>query len=94
MAVVTSYVCDRCKHEQQSNAKPREMFVIGIGIHWVQHRPEKLNLAHQQLWCDNCCKEVGIRAEVQFRELNAPEPSRPTFESMLREIIREEISNA
>jgi len=91
MAVVTKYICDRCKAE---HADPREMFVVGIGLYWVTQRPENQSLSHQQLWCDGCLRTVGIRTEPRKFAPGVPEPARPTFESMLRAIIREEIENA
>ena len=106
MGIVTTHTCDRCGHTQDQFGivdkngwrKMRTIRLIAyhnpVGDNMAYYRPPNYeDSQHQVLWCEACCVEVGI---VRVVKRGAQPPSLPEtpLEDMLREIIREEISNA
>ena len=83
--IVTTYTCDRCNHQQTTYD---QMWEVKID---VQHLNSHTRLSQQhQLWCRKCLTEVGLLIPARDPAKTEP-PPQPSFEDMLREIIREEI---
>lgn len=86
--IVTTYTCDKCGREQTES---KQMWEIGISARestikfnkWVATPKESV------LWCRSCVVKLGL---LPSAENDPPKPvPTPTFEDMLREIIREEM---
>jgi hypothetical protein len=45
---------------------------------------------HQQEWCRACVEEFDLLPRIELKDVPKPEPA-PTFEDLLREIVREEV---
>lgn len=86
--ITTTYKCDRCGHEQQSDASPRQLWQIGIRFVTM---PSSLRgydgrCGEDQLWCRNCLETIGAVPRVNSA---APIPAPPSFEDLIRELVRE-----
>lgn len=95
MAVTVTYSCDRCEHSQTNPEQPRMMRSVIFGFANSLHDTtlsQYTHTKHQKMWCDSCLKEVGL-IEKPKKEQTAVYVA-PTFEEMLREIMREEIQEA
>lgn len=86
--IVTTYTCDKCGKTQ---TEPKQMWELGIVAReqtahfgrWVGTPKESA------LWCRSCVVKLGL---LPSTENDPPKPTpTPTFEDMLREIIREEM---
>lgn len=86
MAIVTTYACDRCGHQQNSG---EQMWDIGVGIQpTAQYKPIEY-LKGKSLWCRACV--VGVLGLLPKNNDDPPPPSpAPTLEDMIRQIVREE----
>lgn len=85
----TIYTCDRCKAEQDTS---NQLWHVGISLKYYNQTRTERSAHHEQLWCRQCCANVGI-AFVPERQLSTT-PAEPTLEDMIREIIRQEIPAA
>lgn len=87
--ITTTYKCDRCGHEQNTND---QMWTIKVFIdhhgHDSQWSFNKINV----LWCRACVDEVGFLGKPSTP--NVQEATRGTLEDSFREIVREEIANS
>lgn len=86
MAVEIKYVCDKCGHTQ---ATDDQMWSIGIAIVWARGTLSDSNLNKKQLWCRACIEKLGLLPPKP--PAVKPDPA-PTLEDMIREIVREEIT--
>jgi len=79
MSITTTYKCDRCDKEQDTN---NQFWRIEIGVrHSGQSSPNRL--AHMDV-CRFCLEALGFyRNEFPA----APLPPAPTIEELLREIV-------
>jgi hypothetical protein len=80
--------CDRCKKEVE------ELLDVAAGIRTTAYSPYHgsnitINAPFSAEWCSQCCKEVGFRPYKQ-PPLSEKE-KQSTLESLIREIIREEM---
>jgi hypothetical protein len=81
----TTYTCDRCGAEVERG----ELFGIEIvveNVHYYVRREAK----KQKEWCRQCITDAGL---IVYERLVNPEITPPSFEDLVREIIREEIQN-
>lgn len=91
MGIETKYSCDKCGHSQPT-ASQMWHICIGYGSLESNHAPAYYE-THQQMWCRNCMENQGIlRGDNNPKEKIPSEPS-PTLDDILRQIMREEISN-
>lgn len=84
MAITTTYTCDCCK---KSRTDPNGMINIAINYNSAMYGHGQ-NF-HNKLWCSDCCKKFKLYWET-------PDQIKPpiiTLEDVVREIIREEITN-
>lgn len=100
MGIVTIHTCDKCGFAQPSEnggkaPDRRTMHNINITVYdgpiYMSAGNTKVHYA--ALWCEKCLLERHITKPYRRRDDPEPPPT-PSFEDMLREIIREEISNA
>ena len=89
--ITTIYKCDKCGKEQP---KPEQMWWIAIRY---THHGGNINDTYtpnkyqEKLFCRECMEKLGILfSEKQAEKKTVP----PSFEEVLREIIREEIGEA
>ncbi len=87
--IITKYICDRCNHEQDTS---EQMWHLRV---FIDHQyTNARTFAYQQgkreaLWCRPCAeKMVLLPSKIE------PAPEAPSFEDLLRDIVRDEISNA
>lgn len=82
--IETIYTCDRCQKPGSIGTEYREMEVSvkKIGPH-CKHN------AGKKLWCIGCVHHCGIFDPYEVKKEH-PVPV-PTFESLVREIVQEEI---
>lgn len=84
------FICDRCKHEQDSN---KQMWEIGVRFRHHENYQDKMELGHStnntQLWCRKCIEELGY---IEAPKNDPPKPEVfESFEDKIREIVRSEI---
>jgi hypothetical protein len=93
MSVTTTYKCDRCSTEQ---ATPEQFWKLRVELR--SYKPfgnfDSSFAAKEAQWCRKCVETVHLAAPYQHVEDKEPVPPAPTFEEMLREIVREEIQTA
>lgn len=87
MGITTTYECDKCGHEQDTD---EQMWGIGIVVTYPG-KPGNYFSREHKLWCRKCAEELGQLKRLPERK-DKPVPEL-TFEDKLREIIREEIEN-
>lgn len=91
--ITTTYSCDRCGHSQPDS---EQMWSLGIMLEHRQFTPYWAGKAAavQVLWCRKCVESICLlKAAMGAREAkpaHVPETP-PTFEEMIREIVREEV---
>jgi hypothetical protein len=92
--IVTTYMCDNCGHGQSTS---EQMWQVGIAVEhanstsytssaWISKQ-----FQHQQLWCRKCIDAIGLLTPIAKPEGDDSKPTAPTFEEMLRSLIRQEI---
>ena len=84
-------VCDRCNVEKEESEGG--FCDIGIGVreeHYAQFSGATTAFSHQQTWCLDCLRKLGLKPKDRDTPKSQQVPA-PTFEELLREIIREEI---
>ena len=95
MSIITTYKCDRCGCEQDTNQQMWEVAIL------VQYLDENARIKREfkwlprgtPIWCRTCCDVVGLIG--QWKPLEAePQTVAPTLEDKIREIMREEIEAA
>ncbi len=91
-----SYSCDRCGHTQDRDRKfsdeDRWMWKVTLFCHLGDDpKVEDRNLVRQVLWCSSCCDEVGLDNLSGHTEQPVDVADPPSFEDVLRAIIRDEI---
>lgn len=97
MSSITTYKCDRCGGTS-TDREELKLSQIGIGVKRdvgsFYYSPGSYMLQDTQHreaeWCEKCLLEVGVMSPRPKEE--ASTPSFPTLEDLLREIIREEIT--
>jgi hypothetical protein len=92
------YECDRC-HKKAITKEEREVLAlgdvaIGFSIHYTGYNPPAVFAPHR-LWkkeiCRACRKELGcIEEEIRDASKDEKIPV-PSFEDMVREIVRQEM---
>lgn len=89
--ITVIYTCDRCGSAYPTDDK---MWNVGIAVEnrsspgyynrdWLTNK-----FQHQQLWCEICINQVRLKAP---QPRSTTEPTPPTFEDILRAIVREEV---
>ncbi len=92
MSQVTTYKCDVCGKETTRE----DLETVGIGIKKPgSYSYPSLNYYDAQQrekdMCKECRKTFGI--DSVEKKPNVPEPTYPTLEDMIREIVHQEIGN-
>jgi hypothetical protein len=88
MGIETKYKCDCCGHEQD-NAE--QMWNVG-----VYFGPCTLhNLSHEagKIWCRKCMERIGVLSGKENPAQKVPPEPLPTLEGIVRQIMREEITD-
>lgn len=89
--VLTTYICDRCKHKVEDQ---RELFRVVVGLaeyqysYGVAYYHIQNQIHKEKQLCRACLLELGI--VVPNKTETAPATT-PTFDEVIREMIREEI---
>ncbi len=91
MGIDIKYVCDRCKHSQDTD---EQMWWVSLHINNKMHtgsygaaaKPE-----HSKLWCRKCTDHFHLTPQpLEKRDLTIP----PTFEIVLENLISDMVANA
>jgi len=98
MSITMTYKCDRCSAEDTDN-KSVDLKFVGIGIKTPSYsscyleRHFNLQDANRRgmEMCKKCRLELGIEPKAELK--TDPPQNYPSFEEMIREMIREEISS-
>jgi len=82
--ITTTYTCDCCLHIQDNDS----------GMHYIaiNYKDKSYGAGtnfHEKLWCSSCCKKFKL-----YWSPPSPTPVLITLEDVVREMIKEEISNA
>ena len=91
MAVETKYICDRCKHSQES------LVQMWGGSFALAPYGNRAYYDRKVLWCRSCCVELGLIKPSDHLESDkkvTPQefPSLSAqLEAIMREIVRDEI---
>lgn len=94
----TIHICDRCKKQAETkeelDALALHRVILGTDVFYYSHNRDgevaKPHPRWEQQWCLACRKETGLHV-VMEKKYNTPEAEVPTLESMVREIVRQEI---
>jgi hypothetical protein len=91
--IVTTYTCDRCGHSQDEGAENRhnpggfrQMWDVSIELRSYTARfvPDR-----KRLWCQDCCDELRLFESMRDQKPETPPP--PSMESIIRDIMRDEM---
>ena len=87
MPIVTKYVCDRCQHTQDTDD---QMWNLGIYLSGARSYYHSMHTppTRAALWCRACVETIGLLPGEKPAD---PAPAPPTFEDMIRAIVREEV---
>ena len=96
MALVQTYTCDKCGHEQPT---AEQMWTIGVGYRSVDSSYSSYGSntwsSKERMWCRKCLEDAGMVPVVRGTKRDAPAPTKfPAFEDLVRELIREEIASS
>lgn len=92
MSVTTTYKCDRCLSEQTTSD---QFWVIRILVHTYNNGHDVYGGGERTAhWCRKCVEAIHLLAPHMHNQQRTPLPAPPTFEEMLREIVRDEIQSA
>ena len=81
----TILTCDRCREVIDDSG---DFWEVEAGLSRGYSKKE----THRAEWCRRCCVEVGFLPEPSNNpDMLKPQDPLPTLESLIREIIREEI---
>jgi hypothetical protein len=89
--VKIEYICDKCKAVQETYEQFWRV-AIGLGL-FNSYKTEKYDEQRSQQWCRACCEKMGLLRGDNHPEKQVPPAPVPTFEDLLRDLIREEIGN-
>jgi hypothetical protein len=91
--IKTSYICDRCGHEQGT---PTQMWRLGITLihqdttYWKAPEPTT-----KALWCRACCEQFEpLFKNAQPKENQPAPPPQLTLEDLVREIAEQVVQDA
>ena len=95
MPIITAYVCDRCGHSQPTDD---QMWQVGVACHTTRSTVYSLASDYRtfqstRMWCRGCCETVGVLPPAGPRK-GEMAMAQPSFEDIVRDIIREEIEAA
>lgn len=92
MPIMTKYVCDRCKAEQNTG---EQMWHLGIVCTHDGHTSYHGSTTprHTVLWCRKCVEEIGVILPMVLRAEGVEAPQ-PTIEDMIRAIVKQAIDDA
>ena len=94
MSQITTYTCDRCK-KSATDTTTRPLFRVHLEINVPSNvRSDHRVRPKQAEWCADCMDAMGLVECVRVNAVYVPEQPVPTFEDLLREIVREEIQGA
>ena len=92
MGITTTYTCDKCGHSQPTSD---QMWIILVVVNRWTSAPVTIASAYthrKNLWCRKCIEAFGLlpppRNEKNEHVITPP----PTFEEMVRDIVREELA--
>lgn len=91
MTVTITYRCDKCSAEQHT---PEQFWIIQVYVQPLQGSHHSANKNAEQQWCRKCVESVHLLPQRQHKDPPVELPEPPTFEELLREIVREEIAEA
>ena len=93
--IVTTYTCDNCGHSQTTREQmwrwkiqlcSEEPPMYGHSNYPVGER--------EALWCRGCVEKVGLLASAADKEPEDVKAREPSFEELLRAIVRDELQNS
>ena len=87
MSVKTTYTCDLCGATQDT---PEQFWVVEATVRSITSATGYSSTSKLKQWCRACCEVYDILPTINPR-ITDVEP--PTFEDMIREIVREEIGD-
>lgn len=88
--IVTTYSCDRCGSVVSGRDEITTVKIV-VQLSWPTTSGWE---RAKRDFCQKCMKELGLHNDTPPNPAKDNEPPKPTFEDKLREIIREEISEA
>ena len=90
MGITTEYKCDKCEHTQTEVEKPRQMWLVEVGLRGLAgggNLRQNLSSRQEQMWCRNCVEDVHMLVIPKHEnQRKLPEPL--AFEELVREIVR------
>ena len=91
MAVKTQYICDRCGHSQENN---NQMWDFEMNLYNSESRSRGKHRCTTVMWCRTCVEHFGWlpRNPEKQKENPLPIPT-PSLEDLIREIVKDELSN-
>ncbi len=95
MPKIEKFVCDRCGVERDRDVGMVTVVIAqyqGWQSQWMRANPGKPSICHDRLWCVSCVKETGLPKVRDYPPEPAGEP--PTFEGVLRELIRDVVQES
>ena len=95
MSQVTTYTCDRCG-KSATDPKLLPLFAVSVDVSvpiWLRTtwrmRPARAE------WCEACTNAVGFVQRNEVEPMDSPkQPPTPTWDDLIREIVRDEMQNA
>jgi hypothetical protein len=91
MPVITIYQCDKCGAEQPT---PEQFWRVAVTIaSFASHGYHNEIARHSAGWCRKCIEDAHMLPRADDRKAE-PLPEAPTLEDLVREIAREEITEA
>jgi hypothetical protein len=93
------FVCDRCGNSAEEPGAVRALdlheVIIGTRRHWsgqgeLPMPTTALHASWDKQWCLECRKATGL-AVVMEKDYKTPMAEVPSFEDMIREIVRQEL---
>ncbi|HEY1900741.1 MAG TPA: hypothetical protein VGG49_13215 [Steroidobacteraceae bacterium] len=91
MTVTITYVCDKCGEVEMDSD---QFWKVGVTIQNYRNHHHGSSQKHEQQWCRKCVEAAHLLPPQQHKQQHIELPEPPTLEDLVREIAREEISDA
>ena len=91
MGITTTYTCDKCGHSQTQS---EQMWYIEIHVnsHYNVRSIADSYAKVKKLWCRKCVEALGFLPAPKDKKNEHVITPPPNFEEMIRDIVREEMT--
>lgn len=96
--ITITWKCDRCGKEECKNSgegNPVDFWAVAVTVRTLAITPSQPARTIEQHWCRMCVEAMHLASPVRHTEQKLERSQiPPTFEDLVREIVKDELANA